>query len=203
MERERKIRLSFNSPVVLVFTFLCLAVLGLDFITSGKSTVLLFSVYRSSFANPLTYIRMFTHVLGHANWGHLFGNISMLLIVGPLLEEKYGSSNTLFVMLATALVTGLANFFFFPNVRLLGASGIVFAFILLSSITSFKENTIPLTFILVALVYIGKELYSAFFVDDNISNLAHLLGGFMGSLLGFILNKNKMFRTTNRVSDSV
>lgn len=36
----------------------------------------------------------------------------MLLVVGPLLEEKYGSANILFVILATALVTGVINFIF-------------------------------------------------------------------------------------------
>lgn len=196
MDKEKRVSLSFNSPVILTFTFLCFVVLGLDILTSSKTTLTFFSVYRSSFANPLTYLRMFTHVLGHANWEHLFGNITMLLVVGPLLEEKYGSANTLFVILATALVTGLVNFFFFPHVRLLGASGVVFAFILLSSFTCSQERKIPITFILVAVIYIGQQIYSAIFVNDNISNLAHLLGGGMGSLLGYIMNKNKMYRTT-------
>lgn len=197
MASDKKIvGLSFNSPVILSFTFICFIVLALDLITAGRTTYTFFSVYRSSFANPLTYLRMFSHVLGHANWEHLFGNMTMLLVVGPLLEEKYGSANTLFVILATALVTGLVNFFFFPGVRLLGASGVVFAFILLSSFTCSQERKIPITFILVALIYIGQQIYSAIFVNDNISNLAHLLGGGVGSLLGYIMNKNKMYRTS-------
>lgn len=197
MASDKKIvGLSFNSPVILSFTFICFIVLALDLITAGRTSYTFFSVYRSSFANPLTYLRMFSHVLGHVNWEHLFGNMTMLLVVGPLLEEKYGSSNTLFVILATALVTGLVNFFFFPGVRLLGASGVVFAFILLSSFTCSQERKIPITFILVALIYIGQQIYSAIFVKDNISNLAHLLGGGVGSLLGYIMNKNKMYRTS-------
>ena len=196
MSDGKRVSLSFNSPVILTFTFLCFISLILGIVTSGRTTVLLFSVYRSSLVNPLTYVRMFTHVLGHANWEHLFGNITMLLVVGPLLEEKYGSLNTLFVILATALVTGLVNFIFFPNVRLLGASGVVFAFILLSSFTCSEERKIPVTFILVAIIYIGQQIYSAIFVNDNISNLAHLIGGAMGSILGYIMNKNKMYRTS-------
>ena len=195
MNSEKKVSLSFNSPVILTFTILCFIVLALDFVTAGRTTVSFFSVYRSSFASPFTYLRMFTHVLGHANWNHLFGNITMLLVVGPLLEEKYGSWNMLFVILATALVTGLVNFFFFPGVRLLGASGVVFACILLSSFTCTEERKIPITFILVALIYIGQQIYSAIFVNDNISNLAHLLGGAVGSVLGYIMNKNKMYNT--------
>lgn len=188
----KKIRLSFNSPVILGFALICFAVLMIDKVTGGVSTDELFSVYRSSLVNPLTYIRFFGHVLGHAGWDHFIGNIMLLLVVGPLLEEKYGSSNILFLILSTALVTGIVHFIFFPRTQLLGASGVVFALILLSSFTSFKEGKIPVTFILVAVIYIGQQVYDGFFVNDNVSNLTHILGGIVGSGLGFVMNKNKM-----------
>ena len=190
----KKIRLSFNSPVILGFTLACFIVLILDKVTGSASTRAFFSVYRSSLASPFTYIRFFGHVLGHASWDHFFGNIMMLLVVGPLLEEKYGSANILFVILATALVTGVINFIFFPHVQLLGASGVVFAFILLASLTSIEEEKIPLTFILVALIYIGQQVYDGLFIRDNVSNLPHILGGIVGAGLGYVMNKNKMNR---------
>lgn len=190
----KKIRLSFNSPVILGFTLACFIVLILDKVTGSASTRAFFSVYRSSLASPFTYIRFFGHVLGHASWDHFFGNIMMLLVVGPLLEEKYGSANILFVILATALVTGVINFIFFPHVQLLGASGVVFAFILLASLTSIEEEKIPLTFILVALIYIGQQVYDGLFIRDNVSNLTHILGGIVRSSLGYVMNKNKMNR---------
>ena len=110
------------------------------------------------------------------------------------MEEKYGSANILFVILTTALVTGVINFIFFPHVQLLGASGVVFAFILLASLTSIEEGKIPLTFILVALIYIGQQVYDGIFIRDNVSNLTHILGGIVGSGLGYVMNKNKMNR---------
>lgn len=191
---RKKIQLSFNSPVILGFTIVCFVVLILDKVTGSASTNALFSVYRSSLLSPLTYLRFFGHVLGHAGWDHFFGNIMMLLVVGPLLEEKYGSSNILFVILATALVTGIINFIFFPHVQLLGASGVVFSFILLSSLTSITEGKIPLTFILVTVIYIGQQVYDGIFIRDNVSNLTHILGGMVGSGLGYVMNKNKMNR---------
>ena len=186
---KRKVKISFNSPVVLWFSIISLAALIIGAITQGASTRLLFSVYRSSLANPLTYVRFIGHVFGHANWSHFIGNIMLLLVVGPMLEEKYGSSNILFVILATALVTGIVNFIFFPHVQLLGASGVVFAFILLSSFTSIREGTIPITFILVALIYIGGEIYDGVFVKDNVANLTHIIGGGVGSGLGYVMTK--------------
>ncbi len=189
-----RIKISYNSPVILGFSFLCLIALILGMLTKGWMNQLLFSVYRSSLYSPLTYVRMFGHILGHANLEHFIGNITLILVIGPLLEEKYGSANILFVILATALLTGLVNFIFFPNVRLLGASGVVFAFILLASFTSIKDGMIPLTFILVFIFYIGGQIIDSVTVRDNISNLTHILGGVTGGSLGYYMNKNKMNR---------
>ena len=189
-----RVKISFNSPVILTFTILCLVSLLLGTVTKGMTADLFFSVYRSSLMSPAAYIRFAGHVLGHAGWDHFLGNIMLILVVGPLLEEKYGSSNMLFVILATALVTGIVNFVFFPQVQLLGASGVVFALILLSSFTSLKEGSIPLTFILVALIYIGEQVYQGIFVQDNVANLTHILGGLVGAGLGYVMNKNKMNR---------
>lgn len=118
----------------------------------------------------------------------------LLLIVGPMLEEKYGSVNLLFVILITAIVTGVVNFVFFPNVRLLGASGVVFAFILLSSFASMRAGSIPMTFLLVAIIYIGGQLYDGIFVQDNVSNLTHILGGAVGSLFGYLAGRGRLGR---------
>ena len=64
---DNKLKISFNSPVILGFVILSFIVFVMDVITGGLSTRFFFSVYRSSFISPLTYIRFFGHVLGHAN----------------------------------------------------------------------------------------------------------------------------------------
>lgn len=192
--RNHGFRITFNSPVVLGFTAICFIALVLNWITKGYTNDLLFSVYHSSLTQPLTYVRFFGHIAGHANWEHFIGNIMLLLVVGPLLEEKYGSLNILFVILSTALVTGIVNYIFFPDIQLLGASGVVFAFILLSPITSFEEGTVPLTLILVAVIYIGGQIHDGIFVNDNVANLTHILGGMVGAGLGIVMNKSKMNR---------
>ena len=187
-------KIKFNSPVILSFVFISLISLLLGIATSNASTKLLFSVYRSSLINPLTYIRLFTHVLGHVNWSHYINNMLIILVVGPLLEEKYGSANILLIMIATALFSGIANIILFPHTKLLGASGVVFAFILLSSITSFEQGSIPLTFVLVAVIYIGGQILDAVMIQDNISNTTHIIGGIIGTIFGYFINSNKEAR---------
>lgn len=194
MSNSKKLRISFNAPAVLIFALICVVAQILNLLTHGASNRLVFSVYRSSLLNPMSHLRCITHVFGHANWEHLIGNMMYLLILGPMLEEKYGTSNMVFVMLATALVTGIVNFVFFPSVRMLGASGIVFAMILLASITTSKDRTIPLSFILVAVLYIGQQIYQGLFTQNNVSQMAHIVGGIVGSVLGFVMNRLKMNR---------
>lgn len=190
--REIKIKVSVNSPVVIGFTAICFVALILNWITNGWSNNTLFSVYHSSLSSPLTYVRFIGHIFGHANWDHFIGNIMLFLVVGPMLEEKYGSSNLTFVILTTALVTGIVHYIFFPQGSLLGASGVVFAFILLSPFTKVKEGAIPITLILVAIIYIGGQIYDGLFLKDNVANLTHILGGAVGAGLGFVMHKYKM-----------
>ena len=113
----------------------------------------------------------------------------IVLLLGPMLEEKYGSKRIIQVIVIIALVTGIINYVFFVNIALCGASGVCFAFILLSSFTSFKEGEIPLTFLLVAAFFLGQQIFQGIFLQDNISNMAHILGGIIGSFIGFLLNK--------------
>ncbi len=185
----KKFKVTFNAPVVLVFSLVCLVATILGMITNDASTRAFFMTYHSPLSNPMTYVRFFTHVFGHANWSHFMGNIAYILLLGPLLEEKYGAKDLIEVIALTGLITGILNYIFFPNIALCGASGVVFAFILLSSFTSFKQGEIPLTFILVAVIYIGQEIFKGIALDDNISNLAHVLGGIVGSLVGYTMNK--------------
>ena len=184
-------RITFNAPAVLCFVALCVGERLLSMATGGASTRMFFMTYASSLTNPLTYLRLFTHVLGHASWDHLISNMNYILLVGPLLEEKYGTRTVAEVMALTAVVCGLVNNLFFPGRALCGASGICFALILLSSVTSLREGEIPLTFLLVAALFLGQQVVQGIFMSDNISNLSHIIGGLVGAASGFALAKEQ------------
>ena len=186
---KNKLKITWNSPVVLTFAAICLAATGLNYITAGKSNEIFFMTYHSSLKSPMTYVRLFSHVFGHADWSHFIGNMSYILLLGPLLEEKYKSQTLIEVIAIAAVVTGLVNYIFFPGVALCGASGVVFAFMLLASFTSFKEGEIPLTFVLVAVFFIGQQIIQGITLDDNVSNMAHIVGGIVGGGCGYVLNR--------------
>ena len=183
---KRRIVIRLNAPVILSFALLSLAALLLGGWTDGATTYRYFSVYRSSLSDPLTYVRFFGHVLGHANYEHYMGNMLLLLLVGPPLEEKYGWKKMVWFMAATALVTGLVQFIFFPNSALLGASGIVFMMIVLSSFTESRGGGIPITLILVVIFYLGGEIIDGIRNTDSVSQLTHVVGGVLGMIFGFL-----------------
>lgn len=180
------LKLQYNAPVTLSFALLSLGVLLLSGVTGGLSTRLLFSVYRSPLTDLFTYPRFFLHVLGHADYSHYISNMLLLLVVGPMIEEKYGSLRLLGFMAITAFATGMVQFLLFPGSALLGASGIVFMLIMLSSLAGMRDGAVPLTLILVTILYLGGELLAGLSQSDNISQLTHIVGGVSGTLLGFI-----------------
>ncbi len=185
-------RIQYNSPVILTFALLSLFALLLGRITNELSTVLLFSVYRSPLSDPLFYLRLFGHVLGHVDFPHYFNNFILILLVGPMLEEKYGSKNILIMILVTSLATGVVNVVFTSN-QLLGASGIVFMLILLSSFVNLQKGMVPFTLILVIIIFIGQEVLNGLTKSDNISNYTHIVGGICGAISGFVIN-NKIIK---------
>ena len=184
MARKKSFRIYFNAPITLTFVGICFLALLLDFLTDGSSTYYVFSTYGSNLLNPLTYVRLLCHVFGHDGLSHLLSNLLYILLLGPILEEKY-HDRLWVVIVTTAITTGILHNIFEPNVILLGSSGIVFAFILLASITG-KENGIPVTLILVALLWLGQEIVSSINAADNISQITHIVGGLSGAILGMV-----------------
>jgi len=156
-------------------------------VTDGAANWYLFSIYRSSFSDPLFYVRLFTHALGHASFEHYFNNFLTILLIGPMLEERYGSKALVKMVVITALCTGILHVILFDS-ALLGASGIVFFLILLASYANFERGRIPITLILVISIFLGREIMGAFIFNDNVARMTHVFGGVIGAIFGYYYN---------------
>ena len=183
-KRQGSAIITVNAPVILGITAASGLLLAVDSATGGVSNRLLMSHF-TGWLDPLMYLRFFTHVFAHENFAHFFGNYMLILVVGPLMEERYGGKRLLSMLAATAFITGLANAVFFRNVAVIGASGLAFMLILLSSFANIKKGGVPLTLLLVAFIYIGNEVLRGVFQSDNISQLSHIIGGLCGAGFGF------------------
>lgn len=196
------LKIRYNSPVVLTFSLICIAVYAADLIFSvGSSPQELGPITANFFmlpgnfdwANPMNYVRLLSYTMGHANQAHIMGNMSIFLLIAPIMEEKYGSRKILLMMVLTALITGILQIMLFSS-SLLGASGIVFMFIVLVSFADARKGTIPLTFILVVLFFLGQEVIHSLQVNQ-VSEYAHIMGGVMGGIFGMF------FKETQGIAD--
>ena len=181
------IKFDYNSQVIITYLLVSLCAWLLNTITRGKTNKLLFSSYRSSPINPLTYVRLFTHSIGHKDWNHLVSNFLYILLIGPMIEEKYGSINLLAMLLITSLIIGLYNTIF-SNYTILGASGNVYMLIILSSFSNIAEGKVPLTLVLIFLFYVTTELKDGLIHGNKkVYHDGHLLGALCGIGFGFLL----------------
>lgn len=182
-------KISYNSPVVLTFALLSFGVLCLGHF-HPEIVKTYFTAFGQGGHTTITgWSSMFLYVFGHANLDHFVGNMMLFLLLGPVLEEKYGSWLLAGMIAVTAIATSLANAYFLPT-GIIGASGIVFMMIILVSITNVRDGSIPLTLILVSVLYVGREV-SLVTNADNISRFAHIFGGGMGGVLGLLVGPLK------------
>jgi membrane associated rhomboid family serine protease len=117
---------------------------------------------------------MFTWTLAHGGMTHLLSNFVVILLAGPLLEDRFGSFRMLAVLVTASVLVGLAHCILDPGDALIGASGTVFCLIMLTAMLAGRLGTIPLTMLLVAARYLGRELVGLF-ANDGISQTAHII----------------------------
>jgi membrane associated rhomboid family serine protease len=191
-------KIRYNSPVILSFSLICTIIFILSNIIPGFQQY--FIVPGNTFSiNLLSFdiVRLISYVFGHASWEHLIGNLSFILLIGPVLEEKYGSIRIFIMILVTALITGIFNVLVIPNPSL-GASGIVFMLILLISVTNVRKKEIPLTLVAIIAIFVTKEVINIFQPNNNINEAAHLVGGLCGGVFGFLFIREKKVRVDKK-----
>ena len=180
-------KIQYNAVVILSYFFICLVILILDKLAQGRLVNNLFSTGRNdSLLNPLTYFKLISHSLGHSSWDHLYNNFLKILLIGPLIEEKYGSLNLLIMIILTSLIIGIINRIFSKN-RILGASGIAYMLIVLCSFVNIESRKIPITVVLIILFFVVDEIINLLKrKKDGISHLGHVTGAICGILLGIL-----------------
>jgi membrane associated rhomboid family serine protease len=175
-------RITFNAPFVLIFVLISVLCLILQ---TTLGSPLRINVLLSEFQADdwQVYISFIGHSLGHDNTGHLIGNLSIILLIGPAIEKEHGSWTFFFYCLITSLAISIVHVLFW-NHNLMGASGLVFMMIVLLSLSGRKNGEVPMTFILIVLLFVGQEVLNAF-KDDQVSQFAHIFGGAIGMIFGY------------------
>lgn len=182
-------KLSYNSPLILSLALLATIVLIFDQYLPKDIISLYFSSPSTFHLNSvLDYFCSFSYILGHADIEHLASNFTYILLVGPALEEKYGFITLGLLIIVTAVSTSLLNSVFFHE-SIIGASGIAFMLIILSTFANSRPDAIPLTFVLVIIFFFTKEIVQVAAVHNDVSHFTHIFGGVCGGISGFLLRK--------------
>ena len=103
-------------------------------------------------------------------------------------EERFGSAKVFFAVLLTALAGAAIMWFLFPDATIMGASGVLFCMMMLASFASMRGGAIPITLILVIILYLGSEVLQAVSGTAGLPELTHIAGGVVGLLLGLVFS---------------
>lgn len=180
--------IQYNSIVTLSYFFLCLVIQILNSLTNGKLTSNYLTCYRRRPTDPRFYTGVITHAVSHFDWDHLINNMTLLLLIGPAVEERYGSINLLIMFVINAIVVGYINMIITTKSSIAGASSNTSMLIVLASFASAEQGKIPLTVILIFLIYLFREI-KRIIKKDGAYHTGHILGYFVGLIFGFYFMK--------------
>ena len=206
---KKKIKLPYkivlDAPVPLFFVIISTFVFLIDFfILKDRSSLFLTSSPTAAggalpfaISQPLSYIRLFLYVFGFSSPQMLLTDLIFIMLLGPAIEERYGSVVIAIMMAVSALFSGVLNACF-CKASLRGASCIIFMLIFLNSFMSLSKKKVPLSFIFVVVLYVVREFLEkstglagtsnagAGTAMGAVSILICIAGGLCGSLFAFL-----------------
>lgn len=99
MAKKSSPKLTFDFPVTVTFVIVSLVLFLLDvYAFKGKmfSSILIChgskqALVPFNFKSPADFAGLFFYVFGNVGWEMLFANLTIILLLGQILEERYGS----------------------------------------------------------------------------------------------------------------
>ena len=144
--------------------------------------------------------------LGHADIGHILGNLISFVVVSVFLERHFGSIKYLGIILLGVIPTSLATFAISGGWRWIGYSGInyyLYAMMFIVMIFNFKDYfigkfrwiflVIMIGLIILIMSWAGKtqsfsEFFRFSFVKDFYTNIGHWSSFIIGIIMGLFAN---------------
>ncbi|MBP5794031.1 MAG: rhomboid family intramembrane serine protease [Spirochaetaceae bacterium] len=197
-KKTKFLSFSFDSPLVIIFAVISIFIMVLNSIAESRSASGLLGFFSAptsfrvaetafNFRNPVHYLRLFFHIFGQRKWINLVRDLSFILLLGPQLEKLYGTKMLLLMFSVCAFTSGVLGICFLQQ-PLCGASCIAFMMILLTVYMSIKKQVVPVSSVLLLLLYIGQGISNA---GGGNTEIIHLIGGICGSLFGMIQPEKK------------
>ena len=201
------LKIAVDAPVTVSFALISVLLFLLDTLAfKGSLSSKIFSSPTSAagqapfvLSNPLSYLKLVLYIFSDGSWSLLLSNLLFILLLGPAMEERYGSVVIGIMMIVSALFSGVLNACF-CNVSLIGSCPLVFMMIFLNSFMSFSKKKLPLSFILIFFMYAAYEIMQKG-KGQFAAMLICLAGGLCGSLFAFLTSpKARAFKRNESTS---
>lgn len=183
---HKKFSYSFNYATLII-----VAVNVAAFILTGSGRnanfQYLFGLQPVLFTRAHYYWQLLTYMFMHGSWSHLLGNMIGLLFFGLYIERQLGSKEFLLFYLLCGILCGAASLAIylaagFYGVLLVGASGAVYAVLLLFAVifpraTVFIMGIVPAPAPLLVAIYAGIAVFEQVFgMNQGVAHMTHLSG---------------------------
>ena len=183
---HKKFSYSFNYATLII-----VAVNAAAFILTGAGRnanfQYLFGLQPVLFTRAHYYWQLLTYMFMHGSWSHLLGNMIGLLFFGVYIEKQLGSKEFLLFYLLCGILCGAASLAIylaagFYGVLLVGASGAVYAVLLLFAVifpraTVFIMGIVPAPAPLLVAIYAGIAVFEQVFgMNQGVAHMTHLSG---------------------------
>lgn len=217
MAKKSSIRVTYDFPVTVTFALVAALVFLLDvFAFKGKLCNTVFICHGSkqaavpfNFKSAGDFAGLFLFVFGNLSWEMFFANIVMILLLGQILEERYGSVMLALMMFISTFVAGVLTACM-STVPLCGAGTMVFMMSVLVSLTELTKKRIPVSCLLVFVFFLAFEIYrnvngasGADVLQKTVGVIIEIIGGICGSIFGFLVSPKKRGATKKSTKTQV
>ena len=192
MQKNKNIKIIFDSPVALTLVLCCLILFIFCKIMPQNVNEKILAFFSTpiikqngkviNFFNFSPYLKLFLHIFAHANFFSLFLNLSIILLLAPQIENLYGSRLFFLMILIASLVSGVLAFCFVPF-SLQGTQSVCFLLIVLYVFNSIKKHALPLSAIILLILFVIFSITAGY---GGLAQIVNILGGFCSSLFGII-----------------
>ena len=202
------IKVAYDAPVTLSFVIVCALIFLLNIILAKSGKALGLAKLLSSptsqtgllpfiVKQPVSYLRLLLYIFGSQAGGLasgvadgvftgdasvLFTNLILIMLLGPAMEERYGSVIIGIMIFVSALFSGVLNACFCET-SLVGALPLVSMMIFLNAFMSFSKKKFPLSFAAVMVFFVLLQIASG---AGAVRIIICIAGGLCGSLFAFL-----------------
>jgi membrane associated rhomboid family serine protease len=190
---KRKINLKFvyDAPVTLSFIIIALLFFIISLIApkAGIQELLVApsasGAAKFSFTNIKSILGLFLYIFNGKDRLLLFTNLLFVALIGPSMEERYGSFIIGIMMFVSGIFAGVLNACFCKD-PMYGCSSIVFMLVLLNALMNFSKNKITGTALSMLILFILREAFIENHPNKALGVIIVLAGGLCGSLFAFL-----------------